>query len=56
MTKSAYGENPTEMKITRLVQLHRENFTPEGTHYIAGAISFGRNRKSKKHHENTGKT
>ena len=29
MTKSAYGENPTEMKIARLIQLYRENFTPK---------------------------
>ena len=29
MTKSAYGENPTEMKIDRLIQLYRENFIPK---------------------------
>ena len=29
MTKSAYGENPTEMKIARLIKLYRENFLPK---------------------------
>ena len=29
MTKSAYGENPTEMKITRLINLFRENYLPK---------------------------
>ena len=29
MTKSAYGENPNEMKITRLIKLYREHFIPK---------------------------
>ena len=34
MTKSAYGENPAEMKIARLIQLYRENFTPKRNRII----------------------
>ena len=55
MTKSAYGENPTEMKIDRLIKLYRENFIPKRNTIIVGAISFGQDKKPKKHRKNIGK-
>ena len=45
MTKSAYGENPTEMKIDRLIKLYRENFMPKrNTIYSRGDFFWARQK------------
>ena len=45
MTKSAYGENPTEMKIDRLIKLYRENFIPKrNTIYSRGDFFWARQK------------
>ena len=48
MTKSAYGENPTEMKIARLIQLYRENFTPKRNALFSRSDFFWAKQKVEK--------
>ena len=54
MTKSAYGENPTEMKITRLINCTGKISYRRPNAYTAVAISFGQNKKPTKHQKNIG--